>query len=93
VRGSEALCAVIRGTPFSLLTGPSVPITTTIGVACCPPHGPTADDVQRAADWALMEAKKADERGTWDLARVMPTVIRGPKREPPTRGAPSRIVP
>jgi diguanylate cyclase (GGDEF)-like protein len=46
---AEALCDVIRRTPFppSRVYHPelTIRITTTIGVACCPPHGPTADDV------------------------------------------------
>jgi len=73
---AEALCEVIGSTPFA----PSpvyhfppelrIPITTTIGVACCPPHGTTADDVQRAADLALRGAKGDDQPGTWHLARA-----------------------
>jgi len=70
---AEALCKVIRRTPFTpslVYQFPGIPVTTTIGVACCPPHGPTADDVVRAADMALRGAKSDDQRGTWRLARA-----------------------
>lgn len=71
---AETLCEAIRRTPFSpspvyhLPPGLTFPITTTIGVAGCPPHGPTADDVLRAADLALRGAKSDDQRGTWRWA-------------------------
>lgn len=71
---AEALCEVIRRTPFTpspVYHFPpelSIPITATIGVACCPPHGPTADDLQRAADLALRGAKGDAQPGTWRLA-------------------------
>jgi diguanylate cyclase (GGDEF)-like protein len=90
---AETVCEVIRATEFSLPSGAGISITTTVGVACCPPYGPTADDVQRAADLQLMETKRADNRGTWSLARMMPTVTRASRRQPPPTRSRSRILP
>jgi diguanylate cyclase (GGDEF)-like protein len=66
---ADTICGAIRAPAFSLPGGVTLTVTATVGVACFPLHGSTADAVQRAADGALMQAKREDRRDQWLVAQ------------------------
>jgi two-component system, cell cycle response regulator len=56
---AERILAALRGEPFRLPDGgPELLVTASIGIACYPEHGTTGNDLMRAADRALYEAKE-----------------------------------
>ena len=66
---AERVCERVRSEPFEFELpelGTST-MTTSIGVACAPDHGMTADVVVRAADEALYRSKRRGG-GHWMLA-------------------------
>ena len=57
MRVAERLCAMIRQMKF-VFGGREVAVTASIGVACCPDHGRTADEIVGRADEALYRSKE-----------------------------------
>jgi diguanylate cyclase (GGDEF)-like protein len=64
---AERLGAAVRDRPVSIDVRGVIPVTVSIGVAVCPEHGKTAQEVLEAADDALYAAKSAG-RDTYRLA-------------------------
>jgi diguanylate cyclase (GGDEF)-like protein len=64
---AERVCERVRNEPFGLPDGEASAVTTSIGVACAPWHGATAEAVAAAADRAMYESK-GNGRNRWTLA-------------------------
>lgn len=57
VQVAERLRLMIRRTKF-VFGGAEVAVTTSVGIACCPEHGRTADEIVLRADEALYRSKE-----------------------------------
>jgi two-component system cell cycle response regulator len=64
---AERVCERVRNEPFELPEVGWIRVTTSIGVACAPGHGATAETVVRAADRATYESKR-NGSNRWTLA-------------------------
>jgi diguanylate cyclase (GGDEF)-like protein len=64
---AQRVCERVRNEPFELAEVGSITITVSIGVACAPDHGVTAEAVAGAAGRAMYESKKSG-RNRWTLA-------------------------
>jgi diguanylate cyclase (GGDEF)-like protein len=66
---AKCVCEQVSSEPFDFEVPEmgTITLTTSIGVACAPDHGKTADAVVCAADEALYRSKR-NGRGQWTLA-------------------------
>jgi two-component system, cell cycle response regulator len=66
---AERICGEIRGTPFTRGGGDWLWVTVSAGIAVFPEHGANQEQLLRAADAALYQAKRGG-RDRWSVADV-----------------------
>jgi len=85
---ADRVCAAVRHPAIDVGGGHTAKITTSIGIACRPPHGGMATDLIRLADLEMYRSKRAGG-DRYAVAAANPTVHRavqkstGPPQKPP----------
>lgn len=85
------VCTAVRDPAIDIGGGRTAKITTSIGIACRPPHGGTATDLIRLADLAMYESKRAGG-DRYAVAAAKPTVHRAVQKSPVRPQNPPKII-